>query len=538
MSKTNYPEDPQYTSGKHVSYWTDSMPVQPENPLKADIETDVVVVGAGMGGLSVAYNATLAGLKVVVLDDGLIGSGESGRTTGHLTAALDDRYSELEKVFGDEDTKLIAQSHLAAIDFIERVVKEEGIDCDFERVDGYLFLHPSDKPESLDKEMAAARKAGLTVHELKLTPGKLIAERCIVFPDQAQFHAVKYMVGLAKAIQKRGGKIYTGTHVSGVKEFGVETEKGFVVKAKHIVVATNSPINDLFMISMKQVSDRTYVIGATVKKGTLPHALWWDTGDQEMETHFAPYHYARIHPYNEEYDLIIAGGEDHPVGDTSNTKVPEDQRYVLLEDWVRNHFPIQKVIYRWSGQIMEPFDGLAYIGHSPMDKDNVYIVTGDSGNGLTHTTIAGMLITDLIQGKENPWKKIYRPSRLTLRKSGPVFKMAMSAVLGFLKRTPKSKDLSALESVKNGEAKVLPLLEEMYGVYRDQGGKLHIVSAVCTHMGCTVSWNADEMSWDCPCHGSRFTYKGEVMNGPAFKDLAAYSEGDLEEEEAFQRTKK
>ncbi|MBK5284917.1 MAG: FAD-dependent oxidoreductase, partial [Bacteroidia bacterium] len=442
----------------------------------------------------------------------------------HLVTTLDDRYYHLEKIFGEEKTKLIVESHKAAIDFVERTVKKENIDCGFERVNGYLFRHPSDKEDALQQELKAALSVGVEIKEVDEAPGMLQTEKALCFLNQAQFHPLKYLNGLCKAIEQNGGKIFTGTHAEKINHEGITTEEGFTVKAKHVVVATNSPVNNLFTMFEKQYAYRTYVIGALVKKDSLPKALWWDTGDFESNSKIPPYHYVRVHPYDEQYDLLISGGEDHPTADTSKTKVPEENRYKLVEKWTRKHFPIDEIIYRWSGQVLEPMDGIAFIGRNPFDHENVYIVTGDSGNGMTHCSFAGLLISDLINGKENRWEKLYSPSRFTLKESGPVFKQMMHEFISYMKQMPNFKSAEVLSSVKNGEGKIIDMLEEKFGAYRDEDGLLHIVSGECTHLKCTLAWNRDETSWDCPCHGSRFTYEGKVINGPANFDLPAYSE--------------
>lgn len=524
MNDYNHPQDARLTSGRHISYWTDTAALSLQNPLKENLETDVIIVGGGLAGLSVAYCLTQSGKKVVLVEDGFIGSGETGRTTAHLVTALDDRYYDLERIFGEEKTKLIAESHQRAIDFVEETVKKENIDCGFERVNGYLFLHPSDKKDSLQKELKAALKAGVEIKELDQVPGILREEKCLCFLNQGQFHPLKYLDGLVKAIEQKGGKIYTGTHASKIDHEGITTEQGFSVKAKHIVVATNSPVNNFFTMFLKQYAYRTYVIGALVKKNTLPKALWWDTGDFKSDPNVPPYHYLRVDSYNERYDLLISGGEDHPTGDTGKTQTLEENRYKLVEDWTRKNFPIEEIVYRWSGQVMEPMDGIAFIGRNPLDHDNVYIVTGDSGNGMTHCSFAGLLIKDLINGKENKWEKLYKPSRFTLKESLPVFKEIIHDFISYLKQTPNFKGAKELSSVKNGEGKIVGMLEEHFGVYRNNEGKLHIVSAKCTHVKCTLGWNSDELSWDCACHGSRFTYEGKVINGPANRDLPFYSE--------------
>lgn len=416
--KTNInPEDARITSGKNISYWTDTSLSQVQNPLKENLEADVVIVGGGIAGLSVAYCLTQSGKKVILVEDGFIGSGETGRTTAHFVTALDDRYYNLEKTFGDSNAKLIAESHKVAIDLVEQIIKKEKIDCGFERVNGYLFLHPSDKQDSLQKELNASLKAGLDIIEIDNVPGMRGTEKALCFFNQAQFHPLKYLQGLCNAIEQHEGKIFTNTHAAKIDYEGITTSEGYTVKAKHVVVATNSPVNNLFTMFSKQYAYRTYVIGALVKKDVLPKALWWDTGDFESNFKFPPYHYVRIHPYNEQYDMVMSGGEDHPTADTSKTGTIEEDRYTLLEKWTRKNFPIEEIVYKWSGQVLEPMDGIAFIGRNPQDHDNVYIVTGDSGNGMTHCSFAGLLICDLINGKENKWEKLYSPLRFTLKES-------------------------------------------------------------------------------------------------------------------------
>ncbi len=200
----------------------------------------------------------------------------------------------------------------------------------------------------------------------------------------------------------------------------------------------------------------------------------------------------------------------------------EEDRYQLVEDWTLKNFPVQKFLYRWSGQVLEPMDGIGFIGRNPYDHDNVYIVTGDSGNGMTQCSFAGLLITDLINGKENKWEKLYSPSRFTISESGPVFSQMVKETMSYLKQLPNFNDTEELDSIKNGEGRIVDMLEEQFGVYRDEKGKLSIVSAKCTHLKCGLVWNGDELSWDCPCHGSRFTYDGKVVNGPANFDLPTY----------------
>jgi glycine/D-amino acid oxidase-like deaminating enzyme/nitrite reductase/ring-hydroxylating ferredoxin subunit len=506
------------TSGANLSYWLDSAEPIRFSPLSKDIETETAIVGGGIAGLSVAYCLAKAGRRVVVIDDGFIGSGESGRTTAHLVNALDDRFSEIEKRHGEEAAKLAAESHSAAIDFIERAVQQENISCEFRRVDGYLFLHPSDEKKTLDDELAATRRAGLQTAMRSDTP-HLQNENgpSLHFPRQGQFHPMKYMRGLADAIVRMGGEIFTETHADKISEKKI-TANGHTIKCEYAVVATNSPVNDLVTMHTKQHPYRTYVIAATIPKGELPYALWWDTGNMRSKWVTDPYHYVRLQPYNDNFDLLISGGEDHKTGQAEEENIPEENRFEKLVSWTRKHFPsMGEVVYSWSGQVLEPVDSLAFIGRNPGD-DHIFIATGDSGNGMTHGTIAGMLISDLIIGKENPWEKIYQPSRITLKATGDFLKEVGNMTVQYLDYLAPG-DIKTIHELPMGMGAIVNLGAKKAAVYRDEQNVVHTFSAICPHLGCIVQWNGAEKSFDCPCHGSRFTCDGKVVNGPSQGDL-------------------
>jgi glycine/D-amino acid oxidase-like deaminating enzyme/nitrite reductase/ring-hydroxylating ferredoxin subunit len=471
-----------------------------------------------------------SGKKVAVIEDGYIASGETGRTTAHITHALDDRYYNLERNHELDGARNAANSHTAAINRIESIINEESIDCDFERLDGFLFLDPSDKKESLDKELEATHRAGINATEIidKAPLHLFNTGPCIRFPKQAQFQPLKYLRGLCHAIIKGGGRIFTETHAQEINSDGIKIVDGYTIKARNIVIATNAPIIDeTSKIYDKQDAYRTYVIGARIKKGVIPTALYWDTGNQNSENLVAPYHYVRIQKIDNDsnYDLLIVGGEDHQTGNLSSDD-DIDTRYYRLESWAKERFPIEEIEYQWSGQVMEPQYSIAFIGHNPGDdKNNIYIATGDSGNGITHGTIAGILLKDLILGKNNPWTSLYDPSRNPRKKPG-----VNSSDEGQTQKEEKSTDQSEQEddkkSYSKNEEKILSFenLKEGQGIvsedkkiaaYKDHKGQLHTYSAVCTHLGCTVTWNNSEKSFDCPCHGSRFSVSGKLINGPA-----------------------
>jgi len=405
---TMHHADPSTSTG---SLWTAGAVIPVFPPLEEDLRVDVCIVGAGIVGMNIAYMLTRAGKAVAVLEDGSLASGMSSMTTAHLTCVLDDRYFDLERIHGEEGARRVAESHMTAINRIETIVASEKIECDFERLNGYLFLAPGDDEEVLLKELAAAQRAGIDVTLVDSAPRpSLETGRCLLFPNQAQFHPVNYIAGLARAIQRDGGRIFTMTHAEKIEggEVAQVTAGGHVVTADAVVVATHAPINTMVALHTKQTGFMTYVIAATVPKGSVMRALYWDTG--------FPYHYARIHGASpiagDDTEILIVGGEDHRTGQADDTT----EYLTRLEHWARGRFPfISEIPYTWSGQVMQSIDGLAFIGRSPVREENVFVVTGDSGTGMTYATVAAILITDLIEARENPWETLYDPSRKTLR---------------------------------------------------------------------------------------------------------------------------
>ena len=496
-----------------TSIWMATGNTPSQSRLRENIRTDICIVGAGIAGLTIAYLLGREGRSVVVLDDGLIGGGMTGRTTAHLTNAFDDRFFEMERLHGAEASRLTAESHSAAIEKISEIVAAEKIDCDFEWLDGFLFGDTPEAVELLDKELAAAHRAGLVgVEKVARAPlSSFDTGVALRFPRQAQFHPLKYMDGLAKAIMRDGGRLFGQTHATkfeGGSEARVETEHGPTVTSEVLVVATNTPVNDRVAIHTKQAPYVTYVIGGRVPKGSVTQALYWDTGD--------PYHYVRL-LREDSSDVLIVGGEDHKTGQANDG----DERFARLEQWTRERFPqMLEVEYKWSGQVMEPVDGLAFIGRNPLDDDNVYIATGDSGQGMTHGTIAGILITDLIQGRKNEWEDLYSPSRIRL-KSLPEYASENLNVAGQYTDLVTPGDIDSESELKPGEGAIIREGMSKLAVHRDQTGKVHKRSAVCPHLGCIVAWNGTEQTWDCPCHGSRFSAEGKVYQGPANTDLPA-----------------
>jgi glycine/D-amino acid oxidase-like deaminating enzyme/nitrite reductase/ring-hydroxylating ferredoxin subunit len=496
------------TSGAKTSIWVDTAQIPKYQPLNEDMTVDVCVVGAGIAGMMTAYTLAKAGQRVVVLDDGDIGSGETGRTTAHITAALDDRYYNIESMHGEDGARLAAESHTAAINRAEEICRLENIDCDFMRVDGYLFLAEEHPEKLLERELEAAQKAGLA--DVSIVERAPLAfwdtEVSLKFPRQGQFHPLKFLAGLAKCIERDGGRIFTQSHVDEVKDGllpSVTTSNKKTVKARAVVVTTNASISDYVVTHAKQEPYRTFVVGIKIPKDSMPPMLLWDTPD--------PYHYIRIQPMGA-YDVLIVGGEDHRTG----AKDDGEERLNTLVEWTKERFPMAgEVVYRWSGQVLEPVDYMAFTGKTP-GGENVYMHSGDSGNGITHGIIAGILLTDLIMGRQNPWAELYKPTRISLRSAGTLIKHNVEAALDFANYILPQEDI---EGIERNEGRVIVRHGKRIAAYRDEAGQLHERSAACTHLKCIVEWNSTEKSWDCPCHGSRFDPYGAVLNGPAISPL-------------------
>ncbi len=499
------------SSERSVSVWEATRPQRSLPPLTGETEADVCVVGAGIAGMTTAYLLAKAGKRVVVLDDNAVGGGETGQTTAHLASAFDDYYQTLEQIHGEEGARLVHDSHQAAIERIGEIAAAEGIDCDYERLDGYFFLAPDETRDFLIREAEAARRAGhADVELLERIPGlPFESGPALRFPRQGQFHPLKYLEGLIGAIERLGGRIHTGSHVLEIRG-GSRPEargEGFAVRAGAVVVCTNSPISDRFTMHTKQAPYRTFVIGARVPKGAVARGLYWDTLEH--------YHYVRLAPIDgdAEHEMLIVGGEDHKTGHADDA----DERYAKLEAWTRERFPIGAVELRWSGQVMEPMDYVGFIGRDPgSGMENVYLATGDSGQGMTHGTIAGMLIADLVTGVPNAWERVYDPARRTLsRESAKEFLVENLDVGVRYLDWLRGGDASSADEIAPGTGAILQRGALKVAAYRDEAGTLHELSAVCTHLGCVVQWNTEERSWDCPCHGSRFAPDGAVLNGPA-----------------------
>jgi hypothetical protein len=493
---------------RSVSLWM-PIPDLPGTPVEDSRPADLVVVGGGMAGLSVAYEAMLKGRHVTVIDRGPIASGMTARTTAHLASALDDRYYEFIAMRGEDEARLLYESLDASINRIEQIASQEAIDCDFARVPGYLFLGEGDKLDTLEKEIEACRKIGISGVEWQNSAPGFDSGRCLRFDRQARFHPLKYLHGLARALLIKGVVFRPFTAVDSIAQSGsdvaVKTRNGQTILARDVVSATNAPIAGRLTLQAKMAPYRSYAMAFEIAKTQVADALYWDTLDN--------YHYVRLQP-GRTGDHLIVGGEDHKTGEADNAQ----ERFARLAQWAALRFgELGEPTHTWSGQVLEPVDYAGYVGRDP-DNDHIFFVTGDSGQGITNGALAGLLIPELFDGADHPWRKLYDPARVSLKATGTFLEENTTALKSYAEHLGGPL-LGSEKSLKPGEGGLVRDGINVIAAFRDEDGGMHRVSSKCSHVWCTVHFNSFERCWDCPCHGSHFGIDGQELCAPATAPL-------------------
>ena len=493
------------------SYWIATTPSTSFQPLDRDAQADVLVVGGGIAGLTAAYLLAKAGKSVIVVDRERVAMAETGHTTAHLQIVDDTRLQDLVARFGMEKAKARWDSHLEAVRTIEQIVHEERLACDFKRLDAYLFSPHRTDGRMLRREIRLAREIGYAAEKADPKEIPFEAKHAVRYPDQGKFHVRKYLLGLVARMQQMGVRFHEGTEVTEIESGApakVRTREGHTLTGQWVLQATNMPFDRRFRMHSKLFSYRTYVIGAKVPKGIFEDALYWDTLD--------PYHYVRVEPQID-HDYVIVGGEDHKVGSDVDTLAS----YGRLEEFLSQATPQYEIVHRWSGEVIETADDYPLIGVVPGGADNELMFTGDSGTGMTNGTLAGLMMAERVLGRGTPWDELFDPRRVTLQ-AGPIkewIKENVDNAAHLADTLLGPGEVDDVDDVEAGEGAILRKGLKKYAVARKADGTLVACSAVCSHMGCTVNWNRSETSWDCPCHGSRFTPEGEILHGPAADPL-------------------
>lgn len=491
-----------------VSYWLDSTDDFDLPALVGSETADVVVVGGGIVGLTTALLLATSGQRVVLVERAHVASGISGFTTAKVTAGHGLVYSRLESDYDEETARSYAEVQLAGLELLRRLVEEHSIACDLETVPNYVAAETEKELESIELEVDAAKRAGL---DARLAPGADIpfaSTGAVQLPDQRQFHPRRYLLGLAQATIAAGGRIVEQSAVLGIEGEGpylVRTENG-EVRAPVVVVATSYPIVEPGFFATRIHPWRSYVVAARLSDNDGPKGMFINAG--------RPTRSVRTAPLEDGGRLLLVGGEGHRVGQASET----EKRHTTLERFMREHFAVGETLYRWSTQDAFSVDGLPFVGRVS-EKQNIFVATGFAGWGMTNGSAAALAIANQIGGAAPPWDQILGLQRRHVRAAVSEFlrentNVAVQQVAGALRGSGGSP-----ADLEPGRAAVLEVDGSDVAAYRDPSGVLHCVSATCTHMGCKVSWNASESSWDCPCHGSRFTPDGAVLHGPALQTL-------------------
>jgi glycine/D-amino acid oxidase-like deaminating enzyme/nitrite reductase/ring-hydroxylating ferredoxin subunit len=496
-----------------LPYWADSATLPPFPKLDRDLTVDVVVVGGGITGLTTAYLVAASGRSVAVIERDRCATIDTGHTTAHITMVTDTRLSELSRTFGPTHAQAIWDAGLAAIAEVDTIVREHEIACDFDWVSGYWHAPRGrsgrEPGHTFEDEARLATEMGFDAQVVDEVP--FVGEPGVRFDNQARFHPRKYLAGLASAIRENGGRIFEQCAAEEFRDDprGVKAN-GHWIHANDIVIATHNPIvgvtgmTSATAFQTKLALYTSYVVAGRVAPGTVPDALFWDTAD--------PYHYLRLEPRGDA-DIVIFGGEDHKTGQAADTNAC----YQRLEKTLTTMLPEIELTHRWSGQVIETPDGLPYIGKM---ADHQYAATGFAGNGMTFGTLAGLMLSDAIAGRPNPWAELFDPGRVAIRRGlWEYIKENADYPYYMMRGRFAGAEGKSLRAVKPGHGKVIEHGGQKVAAYRAPDGVATLVSATCTHMGCIVGWNAAERTWDCPCHGSRFTPQGGVISGPAEKPL-------------------
>jgi glycine/D-amino acid oxidase-like deaminating enzyme/nitrite reductase/ring-hydroxylating ferredoxin subunit len=493
--------------GEHRSLWIATAPAGPREPPPWPERADVAVVGAGVAGVTAAVLLARAGVKVALVEKGRVLEGETGHTTAHLTQLLDEWYGPTEKKFGGEGAKLVAASQRDAIERIARFVEEDRISCGFARVPAWLYAETRLQVRQLDRELPAMRRAGLQASFQQEVPLPFPTRGAIRIENQAQVHPREYLLALVERAAAAGASVHEGTTVLEVRDGRpclVHTTHGDL-RCDHVLVTTNHPVASRFWTHVKVAAYRTYALAARCT-ALPPPGLYLDLRE--------PYHYTRTQRTSAG-DFLVVGGEDHKTGHARDAA----RHHRNLAEYTRRHFAVEQIAHVWSGQVIEPADGLPFIGRSPFSA-RVYVATGFSGTGITFGTLAATMLADRVLGRRSPYADLYDATRVK-----PLAQAARLALenVDFPLQLAKDRlgwgERGSVAGVAPGAGRVVQVRGEAVACHRDEQGTLHALSAVCPHLGCHVRWNSDERSWDCPCHGSRFDVRGEVLNGPATRGL-------------------
>ncbi|MFH9118582.1 FAD-dependent oxidoreductase [Streptomyces globisporus] len=497
--------------GRDESFWMATSPMTSLPPLAADTETDVVVVGGGIAGLSTAWELARSGHHVTVLEADRIAAGVTGHTTAKVSALHGTVYSRLLDTRGPEAARHYARSHQGAVERIAAVSAELGVDCAWERRPAFTYTTRPESRSALRAEAAAAREAGLNAEYVEDTELPFDVAGAVRVDGQAQFHPRSYLLALADDLRARGGVIHERTRVTGLHEGSpcrVTTETGHTVSARDVVVATHYPVFDRALLFARLTPRRELVVAAPLATGQDPGGMYLTEDDGKRSV--------RTAPYGDGHRLLIVTGESFTPGEGDTVA-----RFTRLDAWMHDHFPVGDTVYRWAAQDNDASDTVPMIGRYHPGARHTYVATGFGGWGMSSGALAGQLLSRLVGGEEPPWAALYDPSRLwsAVREAPALLKQQADVAKHFVGDRLATTHVDSVADIAPGTGAVVRINGSRCAVYRDESGATQAVSARCTHLGCLVAFNAAETAWECPCHGSRFAVDGSLLQGPATRPL-------------------
>lgn len=490
------------------SYWLSSTEETNFPPLREDISVDVAIVGGGMVGITTAFLLKRGGLKVAILESDHILQGVTAHTTGKLTSQHGLIYGKIKSQHGTEKAKQYAEANESAIKFISNIINEKQIDCDFSSQSSFVYTQKDKYIGQINKEVEIASAMGINASYTETIPLPFSIKGAVEFKNQAQFHPLKYLLSLAEDIHGDGCNIFEMTPAVDIEKGTITrviTKNGYKVTAKNIIIASHYPFYDKRNLYFSRIYvHRSYILAAKIKEN-FPGGMYINAEQPVRSLRSIP---------TEDGELIVFAGDHHKTGQGPNTI----NHYQNLEKFGNNIYTIESIPYYWSTQDCMPLDNIPYVGNLSENTPNIYIATGFRKWGMTNSTASAIILKDLIVNGSSPWGDVYNPSRFTPMASiknfiVENFNVAEQFISGKVSRLPDELDIPV------GDGKVLEIKGKRVGVYRDENNKLYFVDTTCPHLGCELKWNLAEKSWDCPCHGSRYTYKGEVLEGPTTKPL-------------------
>ncbi len=492
------------------SYWVDSTPQTRYPPLEGELDVDVAVLGAGIAGLTLATLLAEEGRRVAVLDSSRVARGVTGYTTAKLTSGHGLIYAELIARFGERGARAYADANQAAIERVRALADRHAIDCDLEQATNYVFAERDEERDRLRDEVDAMQRLGLPATLVEETPLPFPVAGAIRLTGQAQFHPRKYLLPLAEALRSGGHAVLEETRATQVDEgepCTVTTDRG-LVRARDVVLATHLPFLDRGLYFARAHAHRSYALTAEIDADQAPEGMFINVGTPTRSLRTVAAEGRR---------LLLVGGEGHRPGEETDT----DRRYRNLESFLRERFPAAgEITHRWSTQDYLSVDRVPFVGRLTPRSRHVYVATGFGKWGMSNGTAAAIVLADAIAGRENPWADLYDPGRLKPRAAARRFATENASVARHLAAGRLAGLGRGVNDIAAGDGAVVRVGRRQLAVHRDDSGALHVLSARCTHLGCIVSWNAGERSWDCPCHGSRFAVDGRVIQGPAVADLS------------------